>query len=412
MDVANPESSRAVLVGSASYAILEPLPSVTANLEDLRHALTDPDIWGVPPENVTVIADEPQQTVIYHALRAAAAATKPDGLLLIYYAGHGLVQSRELVLGLPRTDPQFPDEEGLVYAKIRQATQLSVAPRRVVILDCCYAGRAGRDVLAAGDAARQLANEAEIERACLLLAVGANQPAKAPLGDRNTAFTASLIRVLRNGSQSSDPVLTVRAIADEATRLLVAAGHGRPELRETNSGADIPLVRNVRVRQRNLTGAVLKAGPDVTDPELRQAVILVLRHNQSGAMGVRLNRPAEPLPPSLDDWRDLITAPAELFDGGPIARDGFIALVRLRSDVDNPLRFVEVQGKLGSVPLTNSPDSVRDSIADMRIFSGYVGWGAGGLEQLVGAGMLRVVDIPPARATFATGSHDRLLGLS
>lgn len=411
MDVANPDTSRAVLIGTASYARLTPLPSVAANLDDLRNALVDPDIWGLPPENVTVIADEPQPTTIYHALRAAATATQADGLLLIYYAGHGLVQARELVLGLPRTDPQFPDEDGLLYAKIRQATQFSVAQRRVVILDCCYAGRAGRDVLAAGDAAQQLANEAEIERACLLLAVGANEPARAPLRDRNTAFTGALLRVLRTGSPVREPVLTVRTVADETTRLLVAAAHGRPELRETNSAADIPLVRNVRVRQQDLTGAVLAAGPDVTDPELREAVVLVLLHNQSGAIGVRLNRPGAPLPGALHEWRDLVTPPVEVFDGGPVARDGFIALVRLHADAEAPIRFTEVHGRLGSLPLTDLQPAVRDSIADLRIFAGYLGWGPGGLEQVVGDGTLRTADISPARATFSSSPLDRRLRL-
>jgi len=31
-----------------------------------------------------------------------------------------------------------------------------------------------------------------------------------------------------------------------------------------------------------------------------------------------------------------------LFDGGPIARDGLIALVRLLSGEDNPIRIVDV----------------------------------------------------------------------
>ena len=401
MDVANPESSRAVLIGTASYARMEPLPSIRTNLLDLRETLTDPDVWGLPADNVVVIADEREPKKIYQALRAAAAATRPDGMLVVYYAGHGLPQAPDLVLALPDTDPQFPDDEGIQYHKIREAAKLSVALRRLVILDCCYAGRAGREVLAAGDAARQLANEAEIEQACLLLAVGANRPAMAPLRERNTAFTGALLQVLRGGSEVSDPVLTVRQVAEDATRRLVAAGFERPELRESNSAGDMPLVRNVRVRQRDLTGAVLAAGPDVTDPELQQAVILVLRHNATGALGVRLNHPIEALPASLDEWRDLITPPAQLFDGGPIARDGFIALVRLRLEQDVPIRFTEIKGRLGSLPLTDSQPAVRDQIADLRIFRGYLGWGPGGLEQLVGAGLLKFVDVVPARATFA-----------
>jgi putative transcriptional regulator len=322
MDVANPVSSRAVLIGSATYDKLTALPSVLANLTDLRDALTDVDVWGLPPTNVTVIADEADQITVYRALRAAASATEPDGLLLYYYAGHGLLDAGDLVLGLPDTDPQYPDEQSLRYAKLREATRQSVTSRRVVILDCCFAGRAGRDVLSAEDAVRRLGHH-DAEDACLLLAVGANKAATAPLRDRNTAFTGTLLEVLISGSNVADPVLTIRTITDEVTQRLVAAGHERPELRLSNRAADMPLVRAVRIRRRDLTGAVLSAGVAVTDPELRDVRMLVLRHDDSGAIGVRLNRPGGPLPDSLNGWRERITPPAQVFDGGPIARDGF-----------------------------------------------------------------------------------------
>lgn len=412
MDVANPDTSRAVLIGTATYSRMEDVRSVEANLADVRAALIDPDLWGLPPEHITEIPDGLQPKEIYQALRAAATTTRPDGLLVIYYAGHGLPHERDLVLGLRDTDPQFPDDDGLRYVKIREAIQLSVTLQRLVILDCCYAGRAGRELLAGGDALRRLADQAEVEQAALLLAAGPNEPAKAPLRARNTAFTGALLQVLRNGSETPDPMLTVRTVYDDVTRLLVAAGHPRPELRESNSAGDLPFVRNVRVRQRNLTGAVLRAAPNVTDPELRSSTILVLRHNATGAFGVRLNRPVEALPPALDGWREQVTPPARLFDGGPIARDGFIALVRLLSGEDNPIRFIQVKGTLGSLPLTDTQPAVRERIADMRIFTGYLGWGPGALERLVGEDLLNIVDISPPRAAFGEGPFDRFDALS
>jgi putative AlgH/UPF0301 family transcriptional regulator len=405
MEVADPRSSRAVLIGAASYSRLGPLPAVARNLDDLRDAFTDPDIWGLPPENCMVIADQPDPPTISRALRAAAGATGPDGLLLVYYAGHGLVQSGDLVLGLPETDPEFPDEGGLPYEKIRQAARTSVARRRVVILDCCYAGRAGGDFLAPGNPAEQLANEADIEETCLLVAVGANRPAAAPLNARNTAFTGALLRVIRDGIAGAGPLLTVREIELEVRRALAAAGHERPELRERNSGGSLPLVRNTHVRRQDLVGAVLLSDRDVTDPELRREAVLVLRHNETGAMGVRLTRPSGSLPEALHGWGDLATHPAQLFDGGPVARDGFIALVLLRPHAEDPLRFTAVRGRLGSLPLTTPLPAVRDSIGDLRVFSGYLGWGPGELEKLLRDAVVRRVD-PPLRTPFSINPHD------
>jgi putative AlgH/UPF0301 family transcriptional regulator len=403
MDVANPKSSRAVLIGASAYEKLTDLPAVTANLADLRAALIDRDVWGLPPENVRVIEDEKDPAVVYDELRAAAAATGPDGLLLFYYAGHGLIDTPDLVLGLPRTDPRYPDERGLEFNTIRKATRLSPASNRVVILDCCYAGRAGRDVLSAGDAARVIAERAETENVVLLLAVGPNAAARAPVDDRNTAFTGVLLDIFRQGTGTSDHVLTVKTIAGEATRRLRDAGFELPQLRMTNDAADIALVRNVRVRGHDLTGTVLRADPRITDADLQDSRILVLRHNETGAMGVRLNRPSHPLPATLNGWRPLISPPYRLFDGGPIAQDTYIALVRLRPKAE-PIRFTRVTGQLGSLHLTDPASTDPDVVADMRIFSGYLGWGPGQLEQLIRDEAMWIDPAVPApRAAFAAG---------
>jgi putative AlgH/UPF0301 family transcriptional regulator len=406
MTVADPLLSRAVLIGAGTYEDMTSLPAVGWNLVDLREVLADPEIWGLPEENCTVIADEPNPVTVARRLRAAAEQAGADGLLIMYYAGHGLVHGEDLMLGLPQIDPRHPDEGGLPYRKIREAARSSPARRRVVILDCCYAGRAEGEFLAPGDPAVQLANEADIDETCLFVAVGANRPAAAPLNERNTAFTGALLSTIRDGLPIVDPVLTVRAIATAVRRRLAAAGHETPELRERNSGGSIALVRNVHARRQNLTGAILLAGRQVTDPELRREAVLVLRHNQTGAMGIRLTRPYGPLPESLNAWRSLIAVPRQLFDGGPVARDGYIALVLLRPQAGEPLRFTPVRGRLGSLPLTTAVDGVRDSIAQVRIFSGYLGWAAGDLEGLVNRDVLRRADVS-LRQVFGDPQHLR-----
>jgi len=113
------------------------LPSVRNNLTDLRRALTDADTWGLPANHIVEFPDETDPQAIIDALRAAAIATKPDGLLLYYYAGHGLINAGDLMLSLPGTDPRHPDEKTLAYAKLREATGESGTERRLIIIDCC-----------------------------------------------------------------------------------------------------------------------------------------------------------------------------------------------------------------------------------------------------------------------------------
>ena len=396
MELAEPRASQAVLIGAASYRQLAALPAVAAGPGDLRDALTDPEVWGLPPENCTVVADETDPPAVSRVLRRAAAATGPDGLFLVYYAGHALAQAGELVLALPETDPEFPDEGGLPYEKVRRAVRSSPAGRRMIVLDCQVpAAEPGPEP------ADRLADGADVEQTCLLVAAATDLRADAP----HTPFTGALLTVLREGVDGQGPLLTVRAIEAQLRQTLTAAGRERPELRERNSGGSIPLARNLHLRRQDLTGAVLLAGRDVTDGELRREAILVLRHNQTGALGVRLTRPAGALPESLHAWRDLATAPGRIFDGGPVAKDGFIALVLLRAGAEAPLRFTAVRGRLGSLPLGTPLPQVRDSIADLRVFSGYLGWGPGRLETLLEDGALRRVT-PPLRTPFSVHPQD------
>jgi len=399
MDVANPASSRAVLIGSSTFDQLNDLPSVRNNLDDLRRALTDVDIWGLRPEHVTELPDATDPQTVVETLRAVARETAPDGLLLYYYAGHGLINKSDLMLSLPGTDPRYPDEKTIAYAKLREATGQSIAQRRVIIIDCCLAGRGGRDVVSAGEAASRLEHH-DTEDLGLWLAVGANQAATAPAGARNTAFTGALLEILNDGSRLGVPVLTLQSIADEVEERLTTGGYALPELRMSNKGGGIPLARNVRFNRRYLTGRVLEAAEGITDPELRRSRILVLRHDDSGAMGVRLNRPGEELDPSMKRWGIPVGPQERLYDGGPLGRDGFIALVRIRPSVEKPIRFTEITDNLGSLPLSDAQPEIRDRVAAVRVFRGYLGWGPGALEQLIGKGGLAVTDVPAARATF------------
>jgi hypothetical protein len=61
--------------------------------------------------------------------------------------------------------------------------------------------------------------------------------------------------------------------------------------------------------------------------------------------------------------------------------------------VKKPVRFTEIRDNLVSLQLSDAQPEVRDCVADMRIFRGYLGWGPGGLEQLISAGELSLVDV-------------------
>lgn len=121
----------------------------------------------------------------------------------------------------------------------------------------------------------------------------------------------------------------------------------------------------------SLRGRLLLAGPTLIDPNFFRAVVLVLEHTEEGAIGVILNRPTDlPVHEALPTWSSAVSEPEVVFVGGPVGAGTAIALGR-GLDVD------ELVGSFGMVDLDAEPDEFRD----VRLFSGYAGWGAGQLED-------------------------------
>src|SRR5271165_4384853 len=86
------------------------------------------------------------------------------------------------------------------------------------------------------------------------------------------------------------------------------------------------------VPPESFAGHLLVATPRLADPNFSRSVLLVLDHGGHGALGVVIDRPGGVrVDRVLPQWYDLATPPAELFAGGPVARNALIGLVRLTS---------------------------------------------------------------------------------
>ncbi|WP_326783069.1 caspase, EACC1-associated type [Streptomyces sp. NBC_00151] len=135
-----PEGSRAVLIGASTFHILEDLPSVQANLPALRSLLAA-STGPFHTRHCSSLIDPASAREVSVAIRHAAK--EATDTLLIYYAGHGLLDDRgELHLAIPDSDPSSVHDTALPYEWIRRAISTTGASRRIVILDCCYSARA------------------------------------------------------------------------------------------------------------------------------------------------------------------------------------------------------------------------------------------------------------------------------
>ncbi len=149
-------------------------------------------------------------------------------------------------------------------------------------------------------------------------------------------------------------------------------------------------------------GMLLVAAPTLVDPNFADAVVLLLDVDEEGALGVVVNRPSPVLVGDvLDGWADVVAEPEVLFRGGPVSTEGALAVGRLADPDVAPDGFRSVVGPLGVVDLDAPVDVVGRGLANLRIFAGYAGWGAGQLEGEVAGGDWYVVpalDADPFRA--------------
>ncbi|OYO19429.1 hypothetical protein CGZ93_13830 [Enemella dayhoffiae] len=127
-------------------------------------------------------------------------------------------------------------------------------------------------------------------------------------------------------------------------------------------------------------GDLLVSHITLRDGVFDSAVVLVLDCDDSGALGVVLNRYSEvDLDAVLPGWSDHVTPPQVLFDGGPVSPNGAICLARLAGS-EEPPGWRRVVDDIGLLHLDTPLELVAGAYADLRIFAGYAGWSPGQLD--------------------------------
>ena len=129
---------------------------------------------------------------------------------------------------------------------------------------------------------------------------------------------------------------------------------------------------------RSLQGYLLIASPHLRDPNFLRTVVLMVQHNDQGALGVILNRPTNTT--MREAWDQVSDTPCEreetLYHGGPC---------------EGPL--MAVHSHLGASQIEVSPgiyfSTDRDDVATLvqqnddpaKFFVGCSGWGPGQIER-------------------------------
>lgn len=148
-------------------------------------------------------------------------------------------------------------------------------------------------------------------------------------------------------------------------------------------------------------GQMLVATEKSTDPDFARSVVLVIRSDEHGVVGLWLNRPSDvPIGKVFPRIRSQRVLRDRVFLGGPVAI-GAYALVRraeLGAGLTRLLDGVLTTGDSGVIVRLAETGLSPDGF---RVYAGYVGWSSAQLSAEIHAGLWKTVP-GSARAVFST----------
>ena len=126
----------------------------------------------------------------------------------------------------------------------------------------------------------------------------------------------------------------------------------------------------------------------------------MLSHDADGAFGLVISRPADDVSlvedGTLNAWLSSATAPATLFEGGPVQQNSVIGLARFRDPAERSWTSDVALG-LHTVDLDSDSTNAADC-EFLRLFVGYSAWGPLQLEGEIAAEHWFVVEAQPTDA--------------
>ena len=133
----------------------------------------------------------------------------------------------------------------------------------------------------------------------------------------------------------------------------------------------------------SLKGHFLIAPPVVADENFNRSLVLILQHDEEGAIGLITNRPTNS---ELDELWEAMTGspfPGEgvLHVGGPV--EGPVMVLHTRAEYSEQR---VLSGVYVSSQKSNLVKLISKKVLPYRVFAGYAGWQPGQLEAEIKAG--------------------------
>jgi putative transcriptional regulator len=128
----------------------------------------------------------------------------------------------------------------------------------------------------------------------------------------------------------------------------------------------------------SLKGQLLIASADLLDENFRRSVVLITEHDDEGALGLILNRPAKTtVVEAVPGLEPLVDEEDPVYVGGPVDQRSLLVLAEFDDPDESASTIFEDVGFIrgdADIPL------IAGAIRRARVFAGYAGWTAGQLD--------------------------------
>lgn len=138
-------------------------------------------------------------------------------------------------------------------------------------------------------------------------------------------------------------------------------------------------------------GKILISTPDISGDVFSRSVVLIVEHSEEGAFGLILNKKNNKM---SDRLLNIFGFEVEVYEGGPVENDKIFFINKGKKVTEN---FSEINNEFYiTEDIENVVTGLIDdiiSVEDIKVFSGYSGWGSQQLDEEVKRKMWTVVEV-------------------
>lgn len=256
-------ASRAVLMGTSAYTHLSGIPAARNSLHRMRRLLGS-ELCGSWPESRISVIEDPD-TVADLPRKLVSEFALAEHVALFYYVGHGMYDAEDnlcLTVGDSDPHPTWRTTTSLGYGAIEHAFRMSRAAVKIAIIDCCFAGLAGRqsrlsataDVLPLPSARGFYLMMASREYATAWF------EEEGESAEPQTYFTKYLAETIEHGIAGRPNALTLESVFEATADALVRDGKPEPSCRSSDRAAGFAFARNAGDAVAELASPYTSAG--------------------------------------------------------------------------------------------------------------------------------------------------------